>query len=93
MIDRSRRQAIVDMYNSGMTVDETSNATGVSRAYVSQIIIAEGISRRRGRPSKHHLTEEQKIEARRLVNIGVNYTRVGRKFGITGAQVRKELER
>lgn len=79
---------MAEEYRAGDTVPMLVERYGVHRTTILGHLERMGVPRR---AQKRKLTDAQVKEAKRLYRLGLSYAELGRKFGVSGDTVKKEL--
>lgn len=85
--DRELEQ-MADEYRAGDTVAILVERYGVHRTTIMGHLERMGVPRR---PNKRKLTDAQVVEIRRLYRLGLSYAELGRRFGVSGDVIKKEV--
>lgn len=81
-------EKMAEEYRAGDTVPMLVERYGVHRTTILGHLERMGVPRR---ANKRKLTDAQVKEVRRLYRLGLSYAELGRKFGVSGDVVKKEL--
>lgn len=79
---------MAEEYRAGDTVSVLVERYGVHRTTVLGHLERMGVPRR---ANKRKLTDAQVAEIRRLYRLGLSYAELGRKYGVSGDVIKKEL--
>ena len=88
----TERKRIARMYQSGKTLNQITDQTGIGRGIVRRILAGQGVTMRPGRFAKTVLTPQQGTHVIRLNQAGLTVERVSDKLKLSATAVSRYLK-